>query len=783
MSANSYDDLKKKVLEKYFGKINDMQREAVFSVNGPVLVLAGAGSGKTTVIINRIANMIFFGNAYFSGDARTLPHDEEKLLTGYLDGAAIEDTALSEILAENKVNPWNILAITFTNKAAGELKVRLSSMLGEDAKSVTAATFHSACVRILRREIERLGYVRNFTIYDSDESQRVIKACIADMNLSEKQFPAKAVQAEISAAKDKLLTPADLESQAESDYRTTKVAKIYAEYQKRLFASDALDFDDIITVTVRLFKEYPDVLDHYQNLYKYIMVDEYQDTNYAQFILVQLLASKFGNLCVVGDDDQSIYKFRGATVENILNFEKHFSGAKVIRLEQNYRSTQNILDAANAVIRRNSFRKEKSLWTDAGAGDKVVLYKAADEFSEAKFIADTVLANIKEGGKYSDHAVLYRMSALSNNIEKALVKSGIPYKIVGGLRFFDRKEIKDIVAYLSVINNPGDLLRLKRIINEPKRGLGDTTISMLEEISGDKGISPLEIMRAAGEYPVLSKKASVLKKLARMFDTLSVKSKTIPLTDLLDKLLEESGYNAYIESLGEEGITRRENIAELKSTMEVYAQEAEEPSLSGFLEEIALYTDVDNYEPESDRVVLMTIHAAKGLEFNQVFIAGAEEGIFPSSRSMMSEEEIEEERRLAYVAFTRARRKLYILRAEQRMLFGMTARNGTSRFAKEITPDLVEKIGAAGSSSYADKPIAAVSSSISLQQQLKQKPVEVPSRPHVVFDPGDRVAHNIFGEGTVVKVTPGSGDMMLEIAFDKIGTKRLMANYAKIVKL
>lgn len=783
MLANSYDNLKKSVLEKYFGKINDMQREAVFSIDGPLLVLAGAGSGKTTVIINRIANMISFGNSYFSDYSRTLDSDEEKILNDYLAGDEVSVTSLSKIIGENLVKPWNVLALTFTNKAAGELKSRLSVMLGDDAKSITAATFHSACVRILRREIEKLGYVKNFTIYDSDESQRVIKSCIADMNLSEKQFSPKMVQTEISSAKDKLLTPKEVENQAENDYRITKISKVYAEYQKRLFASGALDFDDIIMLTVKLFKEFPDVLDHYQNLYKYIMVDEYQDTNYAQFILVQMLASKYSNICVVGDDDQSIYKFRGATIENILNFEKHFEGAKVIRLEQNYRSTQNILDASNSVIRHNSFRKEKTLWTDAGEGEKVLLYKAANEFSEASFIADTILKNISSGGKYSDHAVLYRMSALSNNIEKALVKSGIPYKIVGGLRFFDRKEIKDIVAYLSVINNPGDLLRLKRIINEPKRGLGDTTISMLEEVSGDKGISPLEIMRTAGEYPVLSKKASVLKKLAKMFDVLSAKSKTIPLTELLDRLMNESGYGEYINSLGDEGIARRENIAELKSTMEAYIQEAEEPTLSGFLEEVALYTDIDNYEPEADRVVLMTIHAAKGLEFNQVFIVGAEEGIFPSSRSMMSDEEIEEERRLAYVAFTRARKKLYIIRAEQRMLFGMTTRNSNSRFTKEITPSLVEKIDSSDRNPNSQTHIAAVSSSIPLQQQLKKKTVEAPSKSKVNFTPGDRVSHNIFGEGTVITVTSLSGDNMLEVAFDKTGTKKLMANFARIVKL
>ncbi|MBQ7131299.1 MAG: UvrD-helicase domain-containing protein [Oscillospiraceae bacterium] len=778
--------LKKKALCKFFSNLNDAQREAVFAVKGPVLVLAGAGSGKTTAIISRIANLIYFGNAY--NDESTVIDDEDcAFLRSYIDSTDNDIDRLRDVIASEPVRPWNVLAITFTNKAAGELRERLSAMLGDMANDITAATFHSACVRILRREIDRIGYSKDFTIYDADDSQRVVKACLASLDLSDKQFPPKSILAEISRCKDSLIDPEQYRRDNENDFRKTAIAKVYAEYQKRLESANALDFDDIIRLTVRILSEFDDVCDYYRNKYRYILVDEYQDTNHAQYRLVSLLAGENGNLCVVGDDDQSIYKFRGATIENILSFEEQFKNAKVVRLQQNYRSTQNILDAANSVIQNNSSRKSKSLWTDSEKGEKIVLYKAVDEHGEAKFVADTILKCIKDGGKYSDNAVLYRMNAQSNVIEKALVQSGIPYTVVGGLRFYDRKEIKDIVAYLSVINNPSDTLRLKRIINEPKRGIGDTTLSMLEEVAERFKVSPIEVMRKAHDYDLLSKKAAALHKLADMFDKLADMAESSPLDELLDTLLEESGYGDMLLALGEEGKTRLENINELKSTMAEYSANAQQPTLSEFLAEISLYTDLDKYENETDKVVLMTIHSAKGLEFSNVFLVGMEEGIFPGQRSIGSLVDLEEERRLAYVAITRARKKLYISKTSQRMLFGMTSRNLTSRFVKEIDKELIEKIDAAPAEKKTPlggyTPPATVGSIGLAQQLMNKQSAKSAAKSNVVFSVGDRVKHNIFGEGTVLKVTPMANDNMLEVAFDKTGTKKLMANFAKITKV
>ncbi len=777
--------LKRKALCKFFCNLNDAQRDAVFAVKGPVLVLAGAGSGKTTAIISRIANLIYFGDAY-NDESTYISDSDREFLQSYISGDDNDIDRLRDIIACEPVRPWNVLAITFTNKAAAELRERLSNMLGDLANDITAATFHSACVRILRREIDRIGYSKDFTIYDADDSRRVIKACLSSLDLSDKQFPPKSILAQISSCKDSLIDPVQYAKESENDYRKTAIAKVYAEYQKRLESANALDFDDIIRLTVRILSEFDDVCDYYRNKYKYILVDEYQDTNHAQYRLVSLLAGENGNLCVVGDDDQSIYKFRGATIENILSFEEQFKNAKVIRLQQNYRSTQNILDAANSVIKNNSSRKSKSLWSDNEKGDKIVLYKAIDEHSEAKFVADTILESIKKGAKYSDNAVLYRMNAQSNTIEKAFVQSGIPYTVVGGLRFYDRKEIKDIIAYLSVINNPTDTLRLKRIINEPKRGIGDTTLSMLEEVSAKFEVSPIEIMRKAQEYPLLSKKAAVLHKLADMFDNLSDMAQNAPLDELLDAVVEESGYGDMLRSLGEEGKTKLENISELKSTMADYAANAEQPTLSEFLAEISLYTDLDKYETETDKVVLMTIHSAKGLEFSNVFLIGMEEGIFPGQRSIGSLSELEEERRLAYVAITRARKKLYISKTSQRMLFGMTSRNLTSRFVKEIDDALIETVDAAARESkpaQAKYTNAPTFGSMGLAKQIKSKqPAKVAANSGLIFRVGDRVKHNIFGEGTVLKVIPMASDNMLEVAFDKVGTKKLMANYAKITK-
>ncbi|MDE6148487.1 MAG: UvrD-helicase domain-containing protein, partial [Ruminococcus sp.] len=544
-----YNSLKNKALEKYFSRMNSEQLKAVFKIKGPMLILAGAGSGKTTVLVNRIANMIFFGDAYNNPEGYGNYSDEDlKFLTDYADGKVTDDSRLADIVAYDCVKPWSILAITFTNKAANELKERIAIMLGESGIGITASTFHSVCVRILRRECEKIGFSSSFTIYDSDDAQRVIKSVLVSLDISDKMFPPKSILSEISRQKNMMINPEEYASQAQNDYRTLQIARVYKYYQQRLKEANAMDFDDILCYTVSLFENNPDVLDHYQNLYKYIMVDEYQDTNKVQFRLVSLLSRKFNNICVVGDDDQSIYKFRGATIENILSFEKQFEcniETDVIRLEQNYRSTQNILTCANELIKNNNGRKGKNLWTDSGDGEKVTVYKFASEKSEAKFISETVLEDVKNGGSFGGHAVLYRMNAQSNAIEQAFVRSGVPYRIFGGLKFYDRKEIKDIIAYLSVINNHSDMLRLRRIINEPKRGIGDATVSTLEQITSDLGESPLEIMLKSADMVPLSKRSKALTSLAEMFYKLTEMAEQLTLGELLDVLLDLSGYGKY----------------------------------------------------------------------------------------------------------------------------------------------------------------------------------------------------------------------------------------------
>lgn len=786
MTDKEFLNAKRSAMERYFSNLNDMQREAVFTVNGPLLILAGAGSGKTTVLVNRVANMIYFGNAYFDETrfAGVNPADEQFLLD-YASGKADDSERLKNIVAVDCVNPWNILAITFTNKAAGELKTRLGLMLGAKADGITAATFHSACVRILRREIMNLGYDSNFTIYDTDDSVRVIKSCLADLNMSDELFQPKSVLGEISHAKESQISAEEYALQNAADYRKKKIGEVYTAYQNRLRSANAVDFDDILLLTVQLFEEFPEVLSHYQNLYKYILVDEYQDTNMVQYRLVSLLSERRKNLCVVGDDDQSIYKFRGATIENILSFENQFDNAKVIRLEQNYRSTQAILNCANEVIRNNRSRKGKNLWTAGGEGDKVLLYKAASEQGEARFVAQTIYQSVKEGGRWSDNAVLYRMNAQSNSIERALVASGITYRVIGGVKFYDRKEIKDIIAYLSVLNNENDMLRLRRIINEPKRGIGDASVDMLEQVAAGLSESPLAVMRKAVEYPLLSRTASKLTALAEVFDELKIIAETEPLDTLLDELMQKTGYLTMLQAQGEEGAGRLENINELKSTMVSYYENADEPSLSGFLEEIALYTDIDSLDSDADAVTLMTVHAAKGLEFQNVFVVGLEENIFPSSRSMDLEEDIEEERRLCYVAITRARKRLYLCCARQRMLFGSTSFNKPSRFVGELPGEYVEeKLERTESdrprAERKERPTARPDFSFGVGASSRAPAAGSSS---VNYSVGDRVSHNVFGEGTVLQATKISNDTMLEIAFDKVGTKKIMANFAKIKKL
>ncbi len=782
MSNTSFINAKQSALKKYFSRMNDMQQQAVFTVNGPLLVLAGAGSGKTTVIVNRIANMINFGNAFYD-DSRNGSSDDIDFLIDYANGKTDDFDTLRDITAIEPVKPWNILAITFTNKAAGELKERLSAMLGEDALNITAATFHSACVRILRREIQCIGYSSDFTIYDSDDSQRMLKAIMAESDVSEKQFAPRAVLNEISMAKDKMLSPEDMLRNAGIDYRKKIIARLYSIYQTRMQTANALDFDDIILLTVKIFEQFPDVLEKYQKRYKYIMVDEYQDTNHVQFRLVSLLSKAHNNICVVGDDDQSIYKFRGANIENILGFENQFNGARVIRLEQNYRSTQTILDAANSVISHNAGRKDKSLWTEHEKGSPIYWYKAFDETDEANFIVKTISASFKKSGKYSNNAVLYRMNAQSNIIERCLVRAGIPYKVYGGIRFYDRKEIKDITAYMSFINNPSDMLRFRRIINEPKRGIGDATLALLEDMSRDLKISPLEIMHNAHEYGPLAKKATSLKNTAAIFDELIELAEVMPLDEFFDELLVKTGYAAYLKSLGDEGAARLENVEELRSTIVSYMNETDDPSINEFLEEVALYTEADRDDGSEDRVTLMTVHSAKGLEFENVFITGLEDGIFPGSRSLDSEEDLEEERRLAYVAITRAKSRLYLTSAKQRLLYGQTQHNITSRFIREIGSELIEKHDNAAAKNTASSntgSIAAVHSA-TLQQQLARNKImsESAAHPFIEYSVGDRVTNKVFGEGTILSVTKTLNDAMLEVAFDKVGTKKVMATYVK----
>ena len=788
----SMNQLKQDALTRYLTAkgLNPPQQEAVRTVLGPVSVLAGAGSGKTTAIVNRIAFMMRFGDAFYGDVPPFAPADAEFLRQVAAGETAPDEARLTELLGFAPVPGWRILAITFTNKAAAELKARLETMLGEQAADVWAATFHSACVRILRQHIDRLGYSADFTIYDSDDSQRVVADCLKDPAMQdrsrsvslEKAFPPKMVAHEISRAKDRLLSPEELLDEADGDYRRAKIAQIYAAYQRRLHDSNAVDFDDIIALTVQLFRENPDVLEKYQNRCRYLLVDEYQDTNPAQYELIRLLAEKHRNLCVVGDDDQSIYKFRGATIENILSFESQFPDCKVIRLEQNYRSTKQILRAANSVIKNNLGRKDKTLWTDLPEGDSIKWYRAADQNDEARFVADTVLEGIRKGGMYHDYAVLYRTHALSNTLERQLAQAGIPYRIYGGLRFFDRKEIKDVIAYMCVVNNPSDLLRFSRIINEPKRGIGAQTLADLTAISLDLGIPPTEVLKTADSYPALARRASALKQASAVFEALQEAADTLPLDEFYDRLLAVTGYDEMLRALGPEGEGRIENIRELKTSILSYINtaenEGEEPSLNGFLEEISLYTDQDRADESQDAMTLMTIHAAKGLEFEKVFLIGLEEGVFPGRRSMDSPDEIEEERRLAYVALTRAKQQLFLTTTSYRMLYGQTASNSSSRFLREMDQSVLEQQEPERPARSAAQPARPESDAFFKYPAKKASP-----EPDLSFTAGDRVKSFVHGEGTVLSVSPMSGDCLLEIAFDRVGTKKILAKYARIRKV
>lgn len=691
--TKEYLALRDQYIESRFARLNPVQRQAVFATEGPLLILAGAGSGKTTVLVNRIANIIRFGSAHGSTE---LPRPVTEADLNDLRNAVAAGRDLpreTAYLAVCPARPWNVLAITFTNKAAGELKERLRAMLGDTlGGDVNASTFHSACVRMLRRDAERIGFPKSFTIYDSDDQQRVIKQIYKDLMIDDKFLPVKSAIGQISSFKDKLLSAEDVAGEPFANTKAQLVSKIYTAYAGRLKAAGAMDFDDLIFHTVKLLQNDAEAREYYQNRFRYVVVDEYQDTSIAQFHLVRLLAGGTNNVCVVGDDDQSIYKFRGATIENILNFEKVFTGAKTIRLEQNYRSTANILNAANSVIKNNMGRKGKTLWTDHGDGEKVHHYTATNEQDEASHIADVIGEHLREGASLKDHAVLYRMNAQSNPIETYFARAGIPYRIVGGQRFFDRKEVKDINSYLAVIVNPRDDVRLRRIINEPARKIGMTTIEKIGELAASKGVPMMEIIAHVRDYPELQRAAVALERFYEMYRELCDLSVSEPLDQFVGDVIAKSGYEAMLKAMKEEGETRRENLGQLVSSIKTYAdQNGEDATLSGFLEEVALISDLDSYDNDADSVTMMTIHSAKGLEFPYVFVVGMEDGIFPGEMAKYNEEDMEEERRLCYVAITRAKKELYLSTSRTRMIFGQTRRNPPSAFLSEIDPGLLDE--------------------------------------------------------------------------------------------
>ena len=685
-------------IEKQFGRLNEMQRAAVFTTSGPLLILAGAGSGKTTVLVNRIANLIRFGSAHGSSwTPREVTEDDVKALRTALMTGTDAPGWLDGMLRKDAVRSWNVMAITFTNKAAGELKERLRNMLGgEEGDEVFASTFHSACVRILRRWAEEIGYPRSFTIYDTDDSQRVMKTVYKELSVDDKFFPVKSAINQMSRWKDQLVSPAEALQTPAKDTKGALAARVYAAYEKKLKEAGAFDFDDLIYQTVQLLAEHKEVRDFYQNKYRYLLVDEYQDTSVAQFRLVSLLTGPEKNICVVGDDDQSIYRFRGATIENILNFERVYPGTKTIRLEQNYRSTSNILNAANCVIQHNTERKGKTLWTQNGEGDKVQVYTAENEQDEASHIADIIGQHLREGGHLADHAVLYRMNAQSAPLESYFTRAGIPHKIVGGQRFNDRKEVKDIHSYMSIVANPRDDVRLRRIINEPARKIGATTIDVIADLAGQEGVSMLEIIRHADQYAKLSRAIAPLYKFYQIYERLQDSLENKTLDEFASDVIEITGYKAMLEADAakghEDAADRLQNLGQLVNNVKNYCdQHGEEASLEGYLEDIALISDIDNYNESADQVVLMTIHSAKGLEFPYVFLIGMEEGVFPSEMSKYSEADLEEERRLAYVGITRAKKELYISNSVTRMLYGRTQRNEPSRFLREIEPEYLEE--------------------------------------------------------------------------------------------
>ena len=816
--------LRRSIIEGEFAHLNPEQRKAVLATEGPLLLLAGAGSGKTTVLIHRVANLMKYGRGSDSDEVPGWVTAED---LAFLEGYAVHPTEEGKERAEKLCKlepaaPWSILAITFTNKAAGELKARLERMLGPSANDIWASTFHSCCARILRRDIDKLGYDTSFTIYDTADSERVVKDAMRALGIDEKAFPAKTVMGYISRAKDAMQLGKDYMDQCakSGDYRLQRIASVYLEYEKRLKAANALDFDDLILRTVLLLQKDEEVRSYYQRKFRYVLVDEYQDTNNLQYQLSSLLAGGYENFCVVGDDDQSIYRFRGATIENILSFEHQYKGCRTIRLEQNYRSTRNILEAANAVIRNNQGRKGKELWTDHGDGEKLQLFTAMNESDEAQYVATQILSGYSKGRKWRDHAILYRMNAQSRALEDVLRRNGIPYKVIGGIRFFDRAEVKDMLSYLCVLNNPGDDLRLQRIINNPPRGIGAKTVETAQNLAAQQGLRLWDIIARADRYPELQKAAGKLGQFVDMMERLKKLSFEVALTDFYDAVCAESGYAIALEGSDKvEDQTRLENVRELKSSIQDYLNRAEEPSLAGFLDEIALYTDLDGANLGDDCTVMMTMHSAKGLEFPVVFVVGVEEGMFPGQRAIGDMEEMEEERRLCYVAMTRAKEELHMTCAQQRMLYGRTSANRASRFLGEIPEERVEKTGRPSfresyrsgledesewrpeRESYGEersytrsRPYYGGSAARTAPRSSIDRGYTTPtksSKPAASFTPsrgtgealpdfqkGEMVMHKAFGRGMILTITKMGGDALIEVAFDNVGTKKLMLRSA-----
>ena len=795
---------KRALFDKVYSEfLNTEQMRAVFTTSGPVLVLAGAGSGKTTVLVNRVAYIIKYGNAYYSD---YLPDDVDEDTVIALEAALdMEPSDISEILPQfitAPCPPWSVLAITFTNKAAGEIKNRLLDTFGDEeiAKSIWAGTFHSICLRILRKYGDRVGLREGFSIYDTDDKKRMITNCMKDLEIDEKRLAPKAIANAISVSKDNLKRPDEMDTSR--DPRTKDIREVYSLYEKRMLANNAVDFDDIIMLTVELLRDNPDVLEYYRNKFRYVLVDEYQDTNYAQFVLTSLIADGRRNIMVVGDDDQSIYRFRGATIENILNFDKTYPDATVIKLEQNYRSTANILAAANAVIANNSDRHEKRLWCAKGDGEKITLKEAQDQNDEGRYIVDKVIKGVRiDGRKYSDFAVLYRVNALGRALQTAFTKSGVPFRVIGDMGFYDRKEVKDMIAYLSVISFPGDNLRLKRIINEPKRKIGATTVEAIESLARSEGLSMYNIIEKIDEYPVLSKSREKLVGFRSLIE--DVKASCRLPSDMLTMLFDKSGYHDMLKAEGFEGEGKIENVNELITAALEYekrvADSGDEPTLMGFLEEVFLISDVDKYDESADAVVLMTVHAAKGLEFPVVFLAGMEDGIFPSEQDRDNPSEMSEERRLAYVAITRAKELLYISYAKERMMYGRTLYGRLSCFIRDELPveltvrDIPRREPPRRTSYYNPYRESSQAKTSWVSAELSRRP-EIGNaqggnkRGAEKFGVerltvGDRVLHAMFGEGTIISARDMGGDVLYEVSFDNGQTKKLMATFAKLKKL